>query len=784
MKRLAILSASIALLASAQAGSPSVTLITPGAGQRGTEVEVVCSGARLADARTLLFNEPGIEVLGISEVEAGKFKAKLKIAADARIGEYVFRAITNSGIADTRLFYVSPYPVQKEAEEDKVDPYKVQTVPLGISVYGSTPGEDQDHFEVEAKKGQRITAEVVAMRLSTQNLFDAYMRITDAAGKVLAEMDDGPFTQQDPALSIIAPADGKYRVIIKEATNSGQGACNYILHIGSHPRPNVAYPGGGPAGSDLKLQMLGDAGGTFEQTVKLPAGFDGRFSISATKDGLTAPQPNFIRVVPFGNVMEVEPNNSAEVATKAAGPLPLAFNGIISEPGDVDFFRFTAKKGEAFDVQVYARALRSPLDAVLTITNATGGALASNDDNNSPDSYLSWAAPADGEYCLSVHDQLKRGTPLSTYRVEVRPKQPKLLTYLPEMVQNSSQERRAVPVPRGNRYATLLRVKRTDIGGDVLIDPKGLPVGVTVVADKIDKSQDSLPMIFEAKADAPVAQRTFELLPKQADGKPPQNLLAGVDHRVDVAENGNQRAYYSVDESTLPIAVTDEVPVMINLAQPKVPILQNGEMNLKVSVARKAGADGKPAFNGAVAVQLLFSPPGIGNPAVINIPEGQNEGTVTISANGNAPLQTWKTCIIGTLDFGKGGTWISTGMIDLEVAAPYVAGSIQRTYIDQGSEGNLTVKLDQKLAFDGKATITLLGLPEGVTSDPREITKDDKEVKFVLKATPAAQVGQHKTVIARFTLVKNGEPMISTIAGGGILRVDKNAPAKVADAKK
>ena len=330
MKR-TILSTTIALSVSAFAGTPNNSLITPGAGQRGTEIEVVLSGARLADARSLLFNEPGIEVLGVSEAEAGKFKAKLKIATDARLGEYVFRAVTNSGIADTRLFYVTPYPVQKEAEEDKAAPYKVQSVSLGVTVYGSTPGEDQDHFEVELKKGQRLSAEVVAMRLSTQQQYDAFMSISKADGTMIAEMDDGSFTRQDPALSIIAPEDGKYRVMIKEATNSGSGPCNYLLHIGSHPRPVVAYPGGGLAGTEVKVQMLGDAAGPFEQAVKLPAAPDTRIEVIAQKDGLSAPQANLMRVSSFGNVLEVEPNNEVAKATPASGPLPLAFNGIIQE---------------------------------------------------------------------------------------------------------------------------------------------------------------------------------------------------------------------------------------------------------------------------------------------------------------------------------------------------------------------------------------------------------------------------------------------------------------------
>lgn len=779
-----ILCSSIVLATSAFAGSPNNSLITPGAGQRGTEIEVVLNGARLVDARSLLFNDPGIEVLSVSEADAGKFKAKLKIAADARLGEYVFRAVTSSGIADTRLFYVTPYAVQKEAEEDKEAPYKVQAVPLGVTVFGQTPGEDQDHYEVELKKGQRLAAEVIGIRLSTQQQYDSHLTINKADGTTLAEMDDGSFTRQDPALSIVAPEDGKYRVIIKEATNSGSGPCNYLLHIGSHPRPTVIYPGGGQAGTEVKVQMLGDAGGAFEQTVKLPAAPDTRLEVIAQKDGASAPQSNFMRVSAFGNVLEAEPNNEIAKGTPAPGPLPLAFNGIIQDKGDVDFFKFTAKKDAEFDFKVHARSLRSPLDSVLSIHNAQGGQLAANDDQGNPDSVQRWKAPADGDYFLAVKDQLGRGGPLFTYRVEAAPVQAGLFAYLPDMVINSSQERRAVPVPKGNRYSTLVRVRRADVGGDVIVDPKDLPAGVTISTTKMDKSVDTIPMIFEAKADAPVAQKTFALLPKLAEPPAGANVVSKVDHRVEVTENGNQRSYYGVDEDTLPIAVTDEVPVMIELHQPKVPLLQNGSMNLNIAVNRKAGADGKPLFNGAVGVQLLYTPPGLGQPGVVTIPEGQNQGAITISAQGNAPLAKWKLCVNGSADLGKGATWISTGLIELEVAPPFVTGTLVRTYIDQASDGTMTMKLEQKTPFEGKAKVALLGLPQGVTAEEREITKDDKDVKFTLKATPEAQVGQHKTVIASFTLIKDGEPMTNTIAGGGILRVDKGTAApKVADAK-
>jgi hypothetical protein len=179
-----------------------------------------------------------------------------------------------------------------------------------------------------------------------------------------------------------------------------------------------------------------------------------------------------------------------------------------------------------------------------------------------------------------------------------------------------------------------------------------------------------------------------------------------------------------------------------------------------------------------VSLSLLWAPPGIGSPGTVPIKEGENEGSLQISANGNAQIAKWKICVVGSVDYGKGPVFISTQLIDLEVAAPFIAGTFARTFVDQGDQGSITLKLEQKVPFEGKAKVAVVSLPNGVTAEPREITKDDTEVKFELKAAADAQVGQHKQLIAQFTLEKDGEPMTNSVAKGGILRVDKASVAK------
>jgi hypothetical protein len=762
--------------AALHAGSPRVTSVFPAGGQRGAEGEIECRGGNLEDAKGLLFDEPGFEVTPVA-AEKNKFKVKVKIAPDARLGEHTFRVITASGVADVRLYYVSPFPMVAEVENDKKEgtPSAPQEVPLGVTVYGTTPDEDQDRFVIEAKKGERISAEVIAARFQTQRIYDPLLAITTLDGKPLISVDDTAFTRQDPVASIIAPEDGKYIVSIKEATNSGRGECEYLLNIGKFPRPLAVYPPGAPAGEEAKFTLLGDASGPLEKTIKLPESAVDHFELFP-EEGQPAPQPNFIRVSKFPNVLEAEPNNEPAKGTPTDHALPLAFNGIVSEKGDADFFKFRAKKGESFDVRVFARHLRSPLDPVLSIYDAKGNRIAQNDDSGGIDSYLRWNAPADGEFSVAITDQLSRGGPLFTYRIEITPVEPRIAVWLPEMVPNSSQERRAIVVPKGNRYASLVRVKRNDIGGDLELTPHQMLSGVTAEGKLMDKSVDTIPVVFEAAPDATPASAPFTIVAKPVANEKP--VESEVEHEVDVAENGNQKSFYSVKEHRLTAAITEPVPVKINLVQPKVPVLQSGSLNLKVVAERQDN------FKGPINIALLYTPPGIGSAGTVQIKENENEAHVTISANGNAPLQKWQVCVVGNADFGKGPVWFSTQLVDIQVAAPFVGGKIARTFVDQGESTTVSVKLDQKIPFEGKAKVALLGLPPNTTAEEQEITKDDSEVKFTVKTEKTAPVAQHKQLFCQFNLVKDGETMTNSFANGGILRIDKASVAKNEEPKK
>ncbi len=751
----------------AQAASPALSGVRPSGGQRGTEREVTLSGARLKDAREIIFYRAGIKVkkMDPGNDKGTAVKAVFQIGPDCPLGEHPLRIRTASGLSDIATFQVGPFPDIADAEPND-DFGAPQAIGLNVTIDGTVKNEDVDHFVVEAKKGQRISAEIEAMRLGGA-LFDPYLAILDEKRFELAVADDTPLLAQDGAASIVAPEDGKYIIRVRESSYGGGNNFHYRLHVGGFSRPLAVFPAGGRAGEEIQVRFLGDPAGEFSQKVRLPA-VPQKFGVYAEREGRPSPSPNWLRVSPFPGVAEREPNNTRAQATPAPAAAPVAFDGILGAEGDEDWFTFGAKKDQAFDIHVYGRRIRTAVDPVLVVQNAEGKQLGRNDDSGGPDSYLQFRAPADGVYGLSVRDHLGRGGPTFVYRVEVAEARPRLSLNAP-IFKKDTQERQSVAIPRGNRQGVLIAAEKENFGGDVVVQLANLPEGVTAHVPPMPASASQVPVIFEASAGAPLAARLAEVTAKAAD--PAQGVRGQFVQPVGlVYGDPNQALYYAAEVDRLAVAVAEEAPFSIDVPGPKVPLVQGGTMGLKVIVRRKEG------FKAPVRARMLFNPPGVGSSTEITIPEGQNEGIITLNAEPRAEARGWKVAAIAAADVG-GELWVASPLVDIEVGPPFVAGELVMTAVPQGGSGEMVCRIEHRRPFEGKAKIRLLGMPHGVTAEEREFTKDDKEIVFRVTAGDKSPKGQHKTLFCAVDVPLNGDVVLHSIAPKGALRVDP-APAK------
>ncbi len=147
------------------------------------------------------------------------------------MGFHAVRVRTATGISNLRTFSVGALPEVPEVEPNN-DFATPQAVAFGCTVNGIVQNEDEDYFVVEAKKGQRITAEVEGVRLGNTTFFDPYVAILNLERFELARSDDMALLRQDCSCAIVAPEDGKYVVQIRETPSAGTATASIACTLG------------------------------------------------------------------------------------------------------------------------------------------------------------------------------------------------------------------------------------------------------------------------------------------------------------------------------------------------------------------------------------------------------------------------------------------------------------------------------------------------------------------------------------------------------------------------
>lgn len=750
--------------------SPSVSALSPPGGQIGTDVEVTFTGARLDDVQQVLLYGTGLQALSVESKKTNQAKAILRIASNCPLGEHTMRLRTSSGLSELRSFFVGPFVTMKETEPNN-ELLKAQLVPLNTTVTGTIASEDVDYFKIPGKKGQRLSIEVEAIRLG-RVLFDPYLALMDADGKVIAESDDSMLHLQDSLISIVAPKDGFYYVLLREATWGGGNDFVYRLHLGDFPRPTAVFPPGGPAGKEIPVTFVGDPLGPISQTVKIPENEEDEMRLVPESNGVRAPSGLRFRVNPLPNVLESGVNHDRAHAVMAPSEGPVAFNGIVSVPGEEDWYGFLAQKKQAYEITVFARRLRSPLDSVIQLSDSSGKVIDTNDDSAGPDSYLKFTAEETAVYYLRITDHLKAGGSNFVYRAEVQPPAPKVVLNIPEVARNDTQTRQFIAVPRGNRMAALIHVKRTAFNGDLQFSLPGLPEGVTLEADKMPNGVDTMPWILTAKPDAPLKGEWIQ--PVARPFASDKQIESQYVHNVEWVRGNNDQVFYASQTHQLAVAVVQEVPFQIQLDSPSIPLVRAGSMKLRVRVERRAG------FEDPINLKMLWNPPGVSSETEMTIPKGASSADYTINAKGDAALSTWKVALLGSAPFKSGTAFASSDFANLRVSEAFITGKIATTATEPGQPVEIHCSLEQKEPFEGKASIRLVGLPDKASTPEQQITKEDKEVVFKVTVDPKIPTGSHKNLACLVVMKKGEDTVTQTVGSGGILRIvpPKKKPAE------
>ena len=165
-------------------------------------------------------------------------------ASDAGPGIHPVAAVKEGFVSNRLPFVLDTLPERLEKEPNNDRPH-AQKVKLPVIVNGRIDRpNDWDVFAVAGRAGDTLVAEVYARRLDSP--LDSLLKLTDAAGKLLALNDDredveaGVNTHHaDSYLMVKLPADGTYYVHVGDVAHSGGEEYAYRLRL-SAPRPDFA----------------------------------------------------------------------------------------------------------------------------------------------------------------------------------------------------------------------------------------------------------------------------------------------------------------------------------------------------------------------------------------------------------------------------------------------------------------------------------------------------------------------------------------------------------------
>ena len=473
------------------------------------------------------------------------------------------------------------------------------------------------------------------------------------------------------------------------------------------PAPEYLFPSGGKQGATFSVNVGGklDAWPVSAWTdhsglVFKPTTNSGTYSVTIgadvppgahlvrffNADGAAEPRPFVVGL--RDEILEVEPNDDfrkAQRLTKSA----TVVNGKLEKAGDVDSFAITAEQGKWIVAAVDAYALGSSVDPVVQILDERGVRVAFNHDTHNLDALAAWQAERAGTYVVQVYgfahppaaDVSAKGSAAFVYRLTVT----------------------TAPFAR---LAFPAGVKR------------GTKSPVNLLGWNLDKAGAT------QSVDASHTQAADQLLFLTA-------TLTGDALVLDVGETNEVTEVEPNDTPATAQLVT-------------LPATLNGRIGKPGDVDRFAfTAKKNERFNWQVRAAALHSPLA----ARLRVEDTNGVSLVQQeSGDGTDPKLGWNAPMDGTFVvaitdmYGKGG-WGHIYRIEHVAPPPNFTATIptHAFFVENGKTNEIKVTLARNESFKEKLTLSVKGLPDGVTAKPAAVPDKSGEMKVELIASADAK---------------------------------------------
>ena len=676
--------------------------------------------------------------------EPGKLVFDITASADAPVGVCGLRLATRDGLTNAVLFHVEDLPVKGNVASDKPVP-----LVLPACVWGTFREGTLDRYDVIVTAGERVSFECVSNRLGKDA--DPLLTIRDAAGKFVLERDNDPGLYFDFRFSHTFEKAGTYTLEVRDARLKASEHHHYILRVGKFPAERVAVPAAASVPDRLaggffqQVRRPGDAGSVWvpvtatDLPVTVAKDFDAArdFSLSQATSGPTqvAYLLSPMRANPFLTL-----DRSITVGNVQATPavVPGVLCGVLKQPGRRQVFAVQLEKGQNLFLRAEARALNSPADLELTITDHTGREQRRGQDKpDGTETALDFTAPAAGTYGIAVRDTLRDGSDSHAYRITVRSEP------FPPTV---AAEVEGLTVPQGNYQIVPLTLARNGGKGPVTLSLVGAPAGLKLTPDTFPEGELAVVCKLEADGTAPVGVHTVQIVGECNGEKFLVRTRPLIDKRyqnvdlIPIALREDQTRLPPALADRFAVQITPPAPFTFELPEKEVVLPRYQTALIPIVTTRIAGFDGPITFT-ATGGQLADKKEGRTR-VYAEFPDATAKqsnvsGVVVSKILSNISRARIEVTATGT-HAGRRVTLARTFELVLDYAYT-VKSDTPKVSLLPGESATVRYTVERRKTFDGPVTLhlnTMQGLdaPEVVT-----IPKGQTAVEFTVKATTDAQ---------------------------------------------
>ncbi len=800
-----------------------ISHVSPSGGQIGSTFELTVTGSDLDKAEGLHFSFPGakVEMVGSTEKAPPDLKKKggggmraagpqlnqkfkVMLPTKAPLGIQDIRVVTKGGVGNPRAFVISDMKEILEQEpNDNVD--KPQKVDLNTAVSGviATP-TDVDYFQFAGKKGQRII--LSCLTTSIDSKLPAQLELYTSTDKFLGSSRG--YLNNDALLDITLPEDGNYLVRLFAFTYTVGGPDYfYRLTVSTAPWIDFVVPAVIEAGKESQVTVYGRNlpkgiadpatmvdGKVLEKltmTVKAPgdpkatqrlaynglvlpnaAALDG-FELRVSNDSGTS-NPYLIGFA-HGPVTVANRNNGTpETAQPIQVPGEVA--GQLLSKGERDYYKFTAKKGQVLNFELYSDRLGAPTDLYLEIFRENDGKhVLITKQEDTPDSFgnqfpsptydppgYKFVAPADGTFGVQVTslEAYSQFGPRHVYTLSIRPDEPDFrLIAMPA----TNQTPDSVTLGQAGHQAYTVFISRArGFTGDIILSAEQLPPGVTMKPQVIAGNQKQAAFVVSAAPEAPPTVAAIKVVGTAVvNGQKLVREVRGATITWGTVQQQQNIPMIARLDRELVLAVRDRAPYRLNLDKDKVTVLQGDKLTLPIKVAFGD-------FKSNVSIVALALPTGMVLQPITVTPAKDAvqltfdskttvlPGNYTLVLRGQTldPKAKPATKPGGPVNIVQAAPPISVTVVPKQLAKLVVPNNLK---VSLAREADLVVRLGRQFDYAGTFKLELVLPPgtKGITADVVTVKGGEEEGKLTIRAAAGATAGQSSNAVVRATTMFN-----------------------------